>query len=114
MPEAIISNAEYSVSRYGFTLRITMRVTNQSSSGMSGEPSCTGVRPTWWWPLMKPGSRISLPVPITGTVGCAALQVGEGADRGDGAVLLQHRAVVDFFPAMAIERARDHGAAADQ
>ena len=47
MPEAIISNAEYSVSRYGLTLRITMRVTNHSSSGMSGEPSCTGVRPTW-------------------------------------------------------------------
>jgi len=45
-PDAIISNAEYSVSRYGFTLRITMRVTNHSSSGMSGEPSCTGVRPT--------------------------------------------------------------------
>ena len=47
IPEAIISNAEYSVSRYGFTLRITMRVTNHSSSGMSGEPSCTGVSPTW-------------------------------------------------------------------
>ena len=47
MPEAIISNAEYSVSRYGLTLRITMRVTNHSSSGMSGEPSCTGVSPTW-------------------------------------------------------------------
>ena len=61
MPEAIISNAEYSVSRYRFRLRATMRVTNHSSSGMSGEPSCTGVSPTWWWPLMKPGSRISLP-----------------------------------------------------
>ena len=48
MPEAIISNAEYSVSRYMFRFRATMRVTNHSSSGMSGEPSCTGVSPTWW------------------------------------------------------------------
>ncbi len=99
MPEAIISNAEYSVSRYRFRLRATMRVTNHSSSGMSGEPSCTGVRPTWWWPLMKPGSRISLPVPITGTFGCLPAQVGEGADGGDRAVLLQHGAVGDFVPA---------------
>ena len=44
----------------------------------------------------------------------SALQVGEGADGGDGAVLLQHRAVGDLFPAMPIERARDHRAAADQ
>ena len=91
-----------------------MRVTNHSSSGMSGEPSCTGVRPTWWWPLTKPGSRISWPVPITGTVGCACVQVLVGADRRDDAVLLQHRAVGDLLPVMAVEGAGDHGAAADQ
>src|SRR5689334_12374129 len=33
-----------------------MRLTNQSSSGRSGEPSWNGVRPTWWWLLTKPGS----------------------------------------------------------
>ena len=44
----------------------------------------------------------------------AALQVREGADGGDGAILLQDCAVGDLVPAMAIERAGDHRAAADQ
>ena len=53
-------------------------------------------------------------VPMTGTFGCWRAQVGEGADRGDRAVLLQHGAVGDLLPAMAIDRAGDHRAAADQ
>src|SRR5215469_4247334 len=36
-----------------------MRVTNHNSSGMSGEPSCTGVNPIWWWPLTNPGNITS-------------------------------------------------------
>ena len=38
-------------------------------AGMSGEPICTGVRPTWWWLLTKAGSRIWSPVPMTGVFG---------------------------------------------
>src|SRR6516164_3793430 len=51
-------------------LRMTRRVTNHNSSGMSGEPSCTGVNPIWWWPLTNPGNITSLPLPITATFGC--------------------------------------------
>ena len=47
-------------------------------------------------------------MPITGTFGCCRLQIGECADSGDRAVFLQHGAVGDFVPAMAIQRARDH------
>ena len=41
-------------------------------------------------------------------------QVGVGADGGDRAVLLQHRAVGDFVPRVAVQRMGDRGAAADQ
>ena len=41
-------------------------------------------------------------------------QVGERADSSDGSVLLQDRAVGDFLPPMAIQRAGDHRAAANQ
>ncbi len=42
-----------------------------------------------------------------------ALQILEWADRGDDAVALQHSAVVDLLPSMAIERPRDDMLAAN-
>ena len=95
MPDPTISNAEYSVSRYGLTARATIRVMNHNSSGMSGEPSCSGVSPTWWCPLTKAGIRTSLPATQHGRIPVAALQIVERADRDDHAVLLQHGAVRD-------------------
>ncbi len=35
------------------------------------------------------------------------MQIREGANGCDHAILLEHRAVIDLLPAMAVERARD-------
>jgi hypothetical protein len=49
-----------------------------------------------------------------GRIRIAPLQRLIGAGRNDDAVLLQHRAVGDLVPTVTIDRARNHGAAADQ
>ena len=36
------------------------------------------------------------------------MQIREGANGRDHAILLKHRAVIDLLPAMAVERARDN------
>ena len=42
-----------------------------------------------------------------------SMQIREGANRRDHAIVLKHRAVIDLLPAMTVERTRDHMLAAN-
>ena len=64
VPLSSISMAENRVSSRSGSWRMARKRGSHSSSGAKGTPAISGVRPKWWWPLVRPGIA-TMPGPPT-------------------------------------------------
>ena len=91
-----------------------MRVTNHSSSGMSGEPELYWRQPDMMVTVDEPRQHYLLAAADRRDIGMLAAEFRVGADLNDRAVFLQNGTVRHLVPAVAVNRMRHHSATADQ
>ena len=87
--------------------RIAMLVANHFSSVSSATPSWTGDEPDMVMGVDEARQQRLFAVAYDRRAGIGGAQIRKRAYRDDDSVPLQHSAVIDLLPPMAIKRARD-------